>query len=117
MQAVDPTRDIQSKTRLTLPRVGIVCDLLQENWPSMDLYGNMLLKNLEENHAGRFRAERLHPDYKRYWSHSARGPARLTDTADRALNCFVKYPCWLAWQMELFHLVRALGDSFAHLCL
>ncbi len=115
MEAVDPTRDIQSKTRLTLPRVGIVCDLLQENWPSMDLYGDMLLKNLEENHAGRFRAERLRPDYKRHWANAARGPVRLTDTAERALNRFVKYPRWLARQMEHFDLFHVVDHSYAHL--
>jgi glycosyltransferase involved in cell wall biosynthesis len=100
---------------LGLPRVAIVCDLLQENWPSMDLVGDMLLRHLREGHASSFAAARLRPSYARHLVHIARGPLKFADTAERALNRFVRYPQWLARQREKFDLFHIVDHSYAHL--
>jgi glycosyltransferase involved in cell wall biosynthesis len=98
-----------------LPRIAIVCDLLQENWPSMDLVGDMLLHNLEESHASSFHVERVRPSYRRHLTGIARGPVKLADTAERALNRFVRYPRWLARQRARFDLFHIVDHSYAHL--
>lgn len=100
---------------LELPRVAVVCDLLQENWPSMDLVGNMLLRHLREGHASSFAAARLRPAYKRHLIGIARGPLKPADTAERALNRFVRYPQWLSRQREKFDLFHIVDHSYAHL--
>src|SRR5205807_111628 len=93
----------------------IVCDLLQENWPSMDLVGDMLLHNLRQDHASAFRVERLRPSYTRHLVRMANSPMRLVDTAERALNRFVKYPRWLSRQAAKFDLFHIVDHSYAHL--
>src|SRR5205807_7105176 len=100
---------------LDLPRVAIVCDLLQENWPSMDLVGDMLLHNLRQDHASPVRVERLRPSYTRHLVRMANSPMRLVDTAERALNRFVKYPRWLSRQAGKFDLFHIVDHSYAHL--
>ena len=100
---------------LDLPRVAIVCDLLQENWPSMDLVGDMLLSHLREGHASSFAVARLRPSYARHLVRIARGPVKFADTAERALNRFVRYPQWLSRQREKFDLFHIVDHSYAHL--
>jgi glycosyltransferase involved in cell wall biosynthesis len=95
---------------LTLPRVALVCDLLQENWPSMDLVGDMLLHHLQQHHASSFAVDRLRPEYSRHLK-----PLRPADTAERALNRFVRYPQWLSRQREHFDLFHIIDHSYAHL--
>jgi glycosyltransferase involved in cell wall biosynthesis len=115
MEVVDRPQKVEDTVRQKIARVGIVCDLVQENWPSMDLFGDMLLKNLHETHADRFAAERLRPDYKRHWAHAAWGPVRLADVAERALNRYVKYPRWLYQRRGDFDLFHVTDHSYSHL--
>ncbi len=98
-----------------LPRVAIVCDLLQENWPSMDLVGNMLLRHIRDGHASSFAVERLRPAYSRHLVKLSSGPLRAADTAERALNRFIKYPRWLSRQRQNFDLFHVVDHSYAHL--
>lgn len=100
---------------LDLPRIAIVCDLLQENWPSMDLVADMLLRHLRGGHASSFAVARLRPSYTRRLVHIARGPIKLADDAERALNRFVRYPQWLSRQREKFDLFHIVDHSYAHL--
>jgi len=100
---------------LELPRVAVVCDLLQENWPSMDIVGDMLLRHLREGQASSFAAARLRPAYKRHLVGIARGPLKPADTAERALNRFARYPRWLSRQREKFDLFHIIDHSYAHL--
>jgi glycosyltransferase involved in cell wall biosynthesis len=102
-------------TSLDVPRVAIVCDLLQESWPSMDLVGDMLLRHLRQGHASSFGVERLRPEYSRHLVRLSRGPLRPADTAERALNRFVRYPQWLSRQKENFDLFHVVDHSYAHL--
>src|SRR5687767_5768203 len=41
--------------------VGVVCDFVEEGWPSMDLVAAMLLRSLAENHAHDIRATAVRP--------------------------------------------------------
>lgn len=102
-------------TSLQVARVAIVCDLLQENWPSMDLVGDMLFRHLQQGHASRFMVERLRPEYSRHLVRFSKGPFRTADTAERALNRFVRYPQWLGRQKGNFDLFHVVDHSYAHL--
>lgn len=89
------------------PRVGIVCDLLEEDWASMDLVGDMLLETLQQNHASDVVTERLRPSGKR--------PHHTGSIAGRVFNRFVRYPRWLSQQKRRFDLFHVVDHSYAHL--
>ena len=98
-----------------LLRVAIVCDLLQENWPSMDLTGDMLFDDLSKRYAASFHAERLRPAYKRHWAESKHGLRKAADTAERSWNRYGRYPLWLRGRSDDFDLFHVVDHSYAHL--
>ncbi len=110
-----PAISVESTSSLKLPRVAIVCDLQQENWPSMDLVGDMLLRHLRQAYARSFVIEGLRPVYSRHLIKLSSGPFQPADTAERALNRFVRYPRWLSRQKEDFNLFHVVDHSYAHL--
>ena len=93
-----------------LPRLGIVCDLLQERWTSMDLAGNMLARELRNLYSLSFVTAQLRPHYSRHFQ-----KCRLVDKAERAFNRFAKYPLWLLRQRKKFDLFHIVDHSYAHL--
>src|SRR5258708_24128708 len=100
---------------LNRPRVGIVCDLLEERWPSMDLVGDMLLENLQRNQASSLIAERLRPAQTKHSLRVGQGPEHTAGLTERAFNRFVKYPLWLSRQKQEFDLFHVVDHSYAHL--
>jgi glycosyltransferase involved in cell wall biosynthesis len=54
-----------SNNLMTLPRLAVVCDYREENWPSMDLVADMLLSHLQRDYAHLFDAERVCPPMRR----------------------------------------------------
>jgi glycosyltransferase involved in cell wall biosynthesis len=91
-------------------RLGIVCDLLQENWTSMDLVGDILTRELRERHSASFVTTQLRPSYGRHFRRR-----RLIDRTERAVNRFAKYPLWLTQQRKNFDLFHIVDHSYAHL--
>ena len=53
---------------ITPLRVGVVCDLREEGWHSMDLVADMLLSTLPEIADGTMQATRLSPEMVRRWT-------------------------------------------------
>ena len=98
-----------------LSSVGIVGDLLTEMWPSMDLVADMLLKNLQERHAGRFHAQLLRPEWTHYSSSSARAAGTPLALAERAFNRTIRYSLWLSAKRNGFDLFHVIDHSYAHL--
>jgi glycosyltransferase involved in cell wall biosynthesis len=99
-----------------LPRLAIVCDFREENWPSMDLVADMLLNQLEKNHSNEFAVTRICPTLRRRFSRSDSNAGKLFN-ADRFLNRFLDYPRHardLRSQFDLFHVV---DHSYAQLLL
>jgi glycosyltransferase involved in cell wall biosynthesis len=96
-----------------LLRVGVVADLLEEGWPSMDLVADMLVAHLgEEDHA--VETVLLRPAFRARISRLAGVNGRPL-TIDRIINRFYDYPRWLTTQgvrADVFHLV---DHSYAHL--
>jgi glycosyltransferase involved in cell wall biosynthesis len=96
------------------PRVGIVADLLEERWYSMDLVAEMLVTELAA--IGGVQPAMLRPSLRRRMTRLPFTRGRSSpDMIDRVINRFVDYPAWLerrASQFELFHIV---DHSYAHL--
>src|SRR5579864_6571040 len=90
-------------------RVGIVCDFLEEGWPSMDLVGDMLTQSFQTQMAGVITATQLRPAMHRWLTRvPVLGGQRTIFNCDRLVNRFVDYPRWLrrsTADMEVFHLV------------
>jgi glycosyltransferase involved in cell wall biosynthesis len=97
-------------------RVGVVCDLREEGWHSMDLVADMLLEMLPLVSSGEIAATRLRPPMIRRWTRlpvvGDSGRARL---GDRLTGRLWDYPRWLRpfrGDFDVFHIV---DHSYAHL--
>jgi glycosyltransferase involved in cell wall biosynthesis len=92
-----------------LPRLALICDFLEERWPSMDLFGDMLFQRFTAEHASAIEVEQLRPAlHYRFSRIPGSGRAGFFWNADRLLNRFHDYPVWLqkrAARFDLFHLV------------
>lgn len=90
-----------------LIRVGVVCDLAEENWPSMDLVAEMLVENLERECGSRFEPHTLRPPTR------CRFP--LFRNTGRFAGRFWDYPRYLARRKAGFDLFHIVDHSYAHL--
>ncbi len=95
-------------------RVGIVADLVEEGWPSMDFVAEILMTELARP-GSPVTPVLLRPEFRpRFgrWMAGGNGRAR---TVDRIINRFYDYPRWLRTRgdaADVFHLV---DHSYAHL--
>lgn len=90
-------------------KVAVICDYLEERWPSMDLVGDMLLDQLRAD--SEIQATCIRPVMRR-WLTS--GNSQAAHNADRFLNRFLEYPRFLRRNrdFDVFHIV---DHSYAHL--
>lgn len=96
------------------PRVAVICDFLEENWPSMNLVAEMLLRHLNGPASG-IEAVRVRPRMiRRFGRLRLAGMARAGHSVDRVINRFWHYPRHLkaAGEFDLFHVV---DHSYAQL--
>ncbi|HEX4209189.1 MAG TPA: glycosyltransferase, partial [Candidatus Binataceae bacterium] len=97
-------------------KVAILCDLAEENWPSMDLVAKVLLEKLQANHRSQIEAVRIRPVFhRRFTRANAMRSSALMFNADRVLNRFIDYPRALKYcrnQFDVFHLT---DHSYSHL--
>ena len=86
---------------MSRPRLAVVCDLLEENWPSMDLFGEMLVENLQSHYQQVVQAALLRPPMVRSFGRlSFLGASKLLHNADRLWNRYVQYPHFLRGQWQ-----------------
>jgi glycosyltransferase involved in cell wall biosynthesis len=97
-----------------LPRVAVVCDYREENWPSMDLVADMLLQNLQQHHAEIIEAVRLAPLMRRRFTRGDTESGELFK-AERLLNRFWDYPRTLRRRRAEFELFHIVDHSYAQL--
>lgn len=98
----------------TTARVGVVCDYVEEGWPSMDLVGDLLLEAL--GRADGFKGSRLRPRMRRpAGSLPFAGASRTALNADRLLNRHLLYPRWLRKRRRGFDLFHVADHSYAQL--
>jgi glycosyltransferase involved in cell wall biosynthesis len=99
---------------MSLPRLAVICDYKEENWPSMDLVADMLLQNLQQEHAGIIDATRLAPLMRRRFTRNTFENGQRFK-ADRLLNRFWDYPRFLSHRRAEFDLFHVVDHSYAHL--
>jgi glycosyltransferase involved in cell wall biosynthesis len=94
-------------------RIGLVADLLEEGWPSMDLVAEMLLVHVGESDRS-IEPVLLRPGLRsrvgRLIGANGRPP-----TIDRIINRFYDYPRWLRMQTDRADVFHLLDHSYAHL--
>lgn len=91
-------------------RVGIVADLLEERWPSMDLVADMLMAHLTPDAASHLDVALLRPSLT---------PSLLTRVGrvarmDRYVRRFSDYPAWLRARAAQFDVFHVIDHSYAH---
>lgn len=101
---------------MTPLKVAVVADLLEEQWPSMDLVAEMLVEHLRKDYAGAIEPVLIRPALR---PRAATLPAlrgrRAAFTADRFTNRLWDYPAvtrGIARSFDVFHIV---DHSYAHL--
>jgi len=101
---------------MTVLRVAIIADYLEEGWPSMDLVADMLVDRLQREHAATVAPSLVRPNMRR---RAARLPGAGRTTwvrgVDRVTNRLWDYPkivSGLAARYDLFHIV---DHSYAQL--
>jgi glycosyltransferase involved in cell wall biosynthesis len=103
-------------------RVGVVCDLAEERWPSMDVVAEMLIERLPKvaqtfRPAGRaVDAVRLQAPYRRRAAaipFAGRLSAALT--FDRFANRLIDYPRWLRARRDGFDIFHLADHSYSQL--
>jgi glycosyltransferase involved in cell wall biosynthesis len=99
---------------MSLPRVAVVCDLLEEKWPSMDLVGEMLFANLRKDHSASVLATCLRPPMRRRFTRVA-SASDIAFNTDRFVNRFWDYPKWLRRRKDEFDLFHVVDHSYAQL--
>jgi glycosyltransferase involved in cell wall biosynthesis len=101
---------------MTLPRLAVICDLLEEDWPSMDLVADMLLERLALANPRAFEAVRVRPSFARRLTRlpvpSAR--KRVAFNADRLLNRLWDYPRHVRHQRGRFEFHHVCDHTYAN---
>lgn len=95
-------------------RLAVLCDIVEENWPSMDLVGEMLVKCLRQDHADSFAATRLSPALHRRLTRVS-SESRYFFNADRLINRFWDYQRGLQPQKQDFDLFHVIDHSYGQL--
>ncbi len=97
-------------------RLGVVCDLREECWYSMDLVADMLLAQIPAVSGGSIAATRLCPTPARTWTRMPLvGRTPSAALADRLVGRLWTYPRWLAPLAADFDLFHVVDHSYAHL--
>jgi glycosyltransferase involved in cell wall biosynthesis len=97
-------------------QLAVLCDYPEEQWPSMDLCAEMLIRHLQTGHASQLHTSQIRPPFHWRWS---RLPGlqthRLTYNGDRLLNRFWDYPRYLRRYCQSFDRYHIADHTYAHL--
>jgi len=97
-------------------RLGLICDFVEENWPSMDLVAEMLWTHLQSPRWPNVRAELVRPSMiRRFGRLPLINRKRTAFNADRLLNRFWDYPRHLRNRLGEFDGFHICDHSYAHL--
>jgi glycosyltransferase involved in cell wall biosynthesis len=97
-------------------RVGVVCDLREEGWHSMDLVADMLLETLPLVSSDEIAATRLRPPMIRRWTRlPIVGGSRRARLGDRLTGRLWDYPRWLRSRRGDYDVFHIVDHSYAHL--
>src|SRR5205814_9598342 len=95
-------------------RIAVVCDFLEENWPSMDLVADMLVTYLQRDHSDLVAVTRIRPPMRRRFTSRQQATGKRFN-ADRFVNRFWDYP-----QLEMqirkgFDMLHIVDHSYGQL--
>lgn len=97
-------------------RLAIICDYLEENWHSMDLCAQMLLKQMQAEHTAYIQAIQVLPKFKRRFQQIPQfGKQHFAYNADRLLNRVWYYPQYLKKRVSDFDFYHIADHSYAQL--
>lgn len=99
----------------TKPRLAVVCDLLEENWPSMELAAETLATSVQGMAGQPWEVALLRPPMRRRFTRMAKNDGGWRFNADRLANRFWDYPRWLRQQRGDFTLFHLADHSYAQL--
>jgi glycosyltransferase involved in cell wall biosynthesis len=101
-----------------LLRLALICDFVEEGWPSMDLVGEMLFEQVSGGHPTTIRADRIRPAFRRRATAFSRfRQSPVAWNVDRLWNRMVEYPRWLHPRRERYDIFHIVDHSYAHLVL
>jgi glycosyltransferase involved in cell wall biosynthesis len=104
------------KTLLRKPRIGLICDFVEENWPSMDMVADMVFEHLQRDHASSLDVIRICPPlHQRFGRLPGIGSVPALRNADRLLNRFIDYSRSLKPRLEEFDLFHLIDHSYSQL--
>ena len=93
-------------------RVGLVADLREEHWPSMDLVADMLERDVPRVSGGAVTIEPLRSPFVR---RLRRDTHTQPSSVDRVINRFWDFPRWLRRRAGDFDVFHVADHSYAHL--
>jgi glycosyltransferase involved in cell wall biosynthesis len=99
---------------MTPLRVAIICDFIEEDWPSMQMVGEMLFDHLRKGHSAAVHATLIRPAFVRRLSRISEA-GRIAFNADRLLNRFVDYPRVVRRLRDEFDIFHIVDHSYSHL--
>lgn len=94
------------------PRIAVIADSPDENWPSMDLVAEMLVREWRGELASEVDAERLEWDLPHVTRRMTSD--RRAFTIDRVLGRFVRYPAHAAMARRGFDFFHVADHTYAH---
>ncbi|HTA71437.1 MAG TPA: glycosyltransferase family 1 protein [Bryobacteraceae bacterium] len=103
-------------------RIALICDLLEENWPSMDLIADMLFQHLQRDHEADLEVTRVCPPMRRRFGRFpkvgvASASHNVFHNIDRLANRFFDYPRHLRElrsNVDLFHILDHSYSQLVH---
>jgi glycosyltransferase involved in cell wall biosynthesis len=99
-------------------RIALVCDFLEENWPSMDLVADMLFQHLQRDLETDLQVTRVCPPLQRRFARFPKvGLTPAFHNLDRLTNRFFDYPRHLRdlrSHVDLFHIVDHSYSQLVH---
>lgn len=96
--------------------LALIFDYLEEDWPSMELCAQLLLKHLQSEHNESLQAIPIRPTFKRRFQRVPKfGQKRAAFNADRLLNRFWDYPHHLTQLTQKFDLFHVCDHTYAQL--
>lgn len=102
---------------MSVPRLAVLCDMREENWPSMDLVGEMLLTQLQQRHTSSIDATAICPPLHHRLTRVPFLSNGFAFNADRLVNRFGDYPRLvrkLNQAYDLFHIVDHSYSQLVH---
>lgn len=100
----------------TLPRLAILCDFLEERWPSMDLFSDELFTALVAQSPRALAVEKFRPQMRRRFGRLPGASGRRTTfNLDRLAGRFVDYSLFLRRRVSQFDVFHISDHSYGHL--